>query len=102
MKQTTVKAKKKSSASHKTDQVSIHPAENGFTVRHHKKAPERKKGSMNQMYTPPPDPEETVHEDRDSMLNRIGQIFPGAGGAAGAPDGGGAPAAGGDADDQAQ
>jgi hypothetical protein len=82
MRQTTGKARSKGPKM-KTESVEVRPAENGFTVRHHKRPAVEGKGEPYQ-FTPP---EETVHEDADSMLGRVGEIFGKGKPAAGEPDG---------------
>ena len=84
MKLTTIKAKPgKGGGKLKTDRVVITPAKNGFTVSHHK----RPIKPNPQMPFDSPPPEETVHENADSMLDRVGQIFKGGN----KPDDAGAP-----------
>jgi hypothetical protein len=71
----TASATKMGPMKHNFARIEIHPAANGFTVMHHKPAPEGKKGEMGWM--PPPEPEQSVFGGEDAqgqMLKHIGML----------------------------
>ena len=60
---------------HKTREVRIRPTDNGgFIVQHEQDNAEPDSEPMK--YTPPPPMQETGHEDRAGMLDRLDEIFP--------------------------
>ena len=82
---TKVSVKKSSSkgkgGKHKTREVRIRPTDNGgFIVQHDQ---ENAQPDEPGEYTPPPPMEETGHEDRAGMVNRLNDIFPEGGSSAG-------------------
>ena len=77
---------------HKTREVRIRPTDNGgYIVQHDQENAEPDSDPMK--YTPPPPMQETGHEDRAGMMDRLGEIFPdkgsgSGGGSSPAPSGG--------------
>lgn len=84
----TASATKKSPTGHKFHMLEVMPAANGFTLKQHHPREESAKGKDGYpMYTPPPDPTETVWggDDAQAMLDHIGGLM-GMGKAAGNKD----------------
>lgn len=81
-------ASRKGPMKHKFRMIEIHPASNGFTVKHHPPMPEAKKGEEGMRYIPPPEPTESVFSGGDAAQQvqaHIGSLM-GAGKAPGNKD----------------
>lgn len=67
------KSGKHSGGKHKTREVRIRPTDNGgFIVQHDQDNAEPNSDPMS--YTPPPPMQETGHEDRGGMMDRLNEI----------------------------
>ena len=73
---TAVSGSKKGPMKHKFHEISIHPAANGYTLKHH--PPREEPKSEKAMYMPRPEPTESVFSGTDAgqaMLDHIGSIL---------------------------